>query len=199
MIQWPPGSSPLARGLLYDHLPPEQVTRIIPARAGFTIGSLPPSAPTRDHPRSRGVYWVYQDPDTHRIGSSPLARGLLRRPHLRAPGRRIIPARAGFTHPRPRGGIRRRDHPRSRGVYSRPAAPAVDDAGSSPLARGLPDILVRREEILRIIPARAGFTAHPRPPRRPARDHPRSRGVYRPTGRRRGHGPGSSPLARGLR
>ena len=59
MVMYSPssaGSSPLARGLL----PPAAATmiraRIIPARAGFTIGSLPPSAPTRDHPRSRGVY-----------------------------------------------------------------------------------------------------------------------------------------------
>ena len=51
----------------------------------------------------------------------------------------------------------------------------------------------------RIIPARAGFT--PRPPdRRPGRgDHPRSRGVYVPSGFFTTHSAGSSPLARGLR
>ena len=71
--------------------------------------------------------------------------------------------------------------------------------GSSPLARGLHDDADPLGDRGRIIPARAGFT----PPwgRRGhgLRDHPRSRGVY---GRRRPSGlsgPGSSPLARGLR
>ena len=51
-----PGSSPLARGLLF-HLPPlifDQ--RIIPARAGFTYCSSVSSPRAADHPRSRGVY-----------------------------------------------------------------------------------------------------------------------------------------------
>ena len=50
-----------------------------------------------------------------------------------------------------------------------------------------------------IIPARAGFTGqeHGRPPR--ARDHPRSRGVYRVLRAVDPPNSGSSPLARGLR
>ena len=73
------GSSPLARGLhccVGDHI---DRVRIIPARAGFTLGAA-----------SR---WVEQG------GSSPLARGLQTEVVVRRIGRGIIPARAGFTVP----------------------------------------------------------------------------------------------------
>ena len=112
------GSSPLARGLRMLWYVGLGMGGIIPARAGFTIGSRRSRRRVRDHPRSRGVYL----PLTHRVpldaGSSPLARGLLSPPPLRGSCHRIIPARAGFT-PRVRGDHRhRRDHPRSRGVYT---------------------------------------------------------------------------------
>ena len=72
-------------------------------------------------------------------------------------------------------------------------------SGSSPLARGLLTIRRKLCQLVRIIPARAGFTHHS-PKTVPTRkDHPRSRGVYLT----RCDGPyahlGSSPLARGLR
>ena len=50
------GSSPLARGLQEFRGAPTMTCRIIPARAGFTHSHSPPSTPTTDHPRSRGVY-----------------------------------------------------------------------------------------------------------------------------------------------
>ena len=131
-------------------------------------------------------------------GSSPLARGL----HEHAAGCRvrlgIIPARAGFTERLSWTLSRRRDHPRSRGVYAGRTDLAGDYAGSSPLARGLLIGVVRLPPVLRIIPARAGFTAAGccRSGRSP--DHPRSRGVYRITAFRRSNVRGSSPLARGL-
>ena len=115
------------------------------------------------------------------------------------PGLRIIPARAGFTasgSPRVRGAA---DHPRSRGVYPRPGRPQGDRAGSSPLARGLRETMCEALTRARIIPARAGFTRMDGARPGPARDHPRSRGVYvRPRGPPVPGG-GSSPLARGLR
>ena len=74
-----------------------------------------------------------------------------------------------------------------------------DDVGSSPLARGLLTTIRCPGCGCRIIPARAGFTpaieGRPRDPR----DHPRSRGVYGRRSCRGCSGPGSSPLARGLR
>ena len=92
---------------------------------------------SRDHPRSRGVYLPDDVSLKGLMGSSPLARGLLEDWLRDYYGRRIIPARAGFTHHRrgspptrgiipARAGFTNRlfnsqqphkDHPRSRGVY----------------------------------------------------------------------------------
>ena len=112
------GSSPLARGLparaqRYGYEP-----RIIPARAGFTLGCTRARRLRTDHPRSRGAYLQGHHGASEPPGSSPLARGLL---YDRLPPEqttRIIPARAGFTGiVVPRGGLIS-DHPRSRGVYA---------------------------------------------------------------------------------
>ena len=194
-----PGSSPLARGLrgaLPDDVAP---ARIIPARAGFTGYALVRTPSRRDHPRSRGVYGLAVTNDGNVCGSSPLARGLPEITRDTPSARGIIPARAGFTcrswTPLRTAG----DHPRSRGVYSRPRGYGVGRRGSSPLARGLLIVSDGEEMRLRIIPARAGFTTTRRPSWRPSTDHPRSRGVYRTRMPRSKTPQGSSPLARGLR
>ena len=173
-----PGSSPLARGLRHAYHVSATRNWIIPARAGFT--RRPGRRRTRlpDHPRSRGVYWRSIRPSARLAGSSPLARGLLLGYVWEDGEAGIIPARAGFTFALVWRGFRRRDHPRSRGVYPR----QIRGDGRVP----------------RIIPARAGFTRRHAGGSRARPDHPRSRGVYRgPAGRRPGP-PGSSPLARGL-
>ena len=91
------------------------------------------------------------------------------------------------------------DHPRSRGVYTSAAWAQDLDAGSSPLARGLPLDAARGLPHSGIIPARAGFTAgHPHGDETTP-DHPRSRGVYADDNSAFGNLAGSSPLARGLR
>ena len=114
-----PGSSPLARGLPQRRHRLPGRSRIIPARAGFTLRGGRCCSRARDHPRSRGVYGGLHRGETGAVGSSPLARGLPRarcKPRWRS---RIIPARAGFTR---RSTARTRactDHPRSRGVYLR--------------------------------------------------------------------------------
>ena len=92
-----PGSSPLARGL--------------PAWTGTG------PTPWPDHPRSRGVYEITFDETPLPAGSSPLARGLRHADLGVDLGRRIIPARAGFTLLR--------------------FAQKKEELGSSPLARGL--------------------------------------------------------------
>ncbi len=193
------GSSPLARGLLPE---PEEgviLIGIIPARAGFTLGGRQSHPRNQDHPRSRGVYGPIIGTARPAMGSSPLARGLQVGPALCWAGTRIIPARAGFTTPGHNREGDRRDHPRSRGVYSKSFLASTSPSGSSPLARGLHHGRIPRRSAGRIIPARAGFTAHHHPrPRRPA-DHPRSRGVYGVACARACASGGSSPLARGLR
>ena len=72
---------------------------------------------------------------------------------------RIIPARAGFTFVVSEQGGLRWDHPRSRGVYPMLSMAFWVIAGSSPLARSLPNQSRQNSEAARIIPARAGFTA----------------------------------------
>ena len=115
--------------------------------------------PTKDHPRSRGVYEEHDLPYTDLCGSSPLARGLLEvtckvgdnkgssplargllhgERHALAQ-HRIIPARAGFTYWTCSPVRTHPDHPRSRGVYHA--------------------LCCASKAIFGIIPARAGFTA----------------------------------------
>ena len=135
------GSSPLARGLPLHRRPDPQGDRIIPARAGFTPSRDSRGEVGRDHPRSRGVYDLGGPAQARQRGSSPLARGL---PCVRERGgcrHRIIPARAGFTSCSACSGIRDADHPRSRGVYAAGLSRRLSNEGSSPLARGLLQIV----------------------------------------------------------
>ena len=57
--------------------------------------------------------------------------------------------------------------------------PPLINAGSSPLARGLPTRQVEAHIERRIIPARAGSTMVGEGSVYDVKDHPRSRGVYR--------------------
>mgnify|MGYP001673488437 CR=1 FL=1 len=111
------GSSPLARGLPHGHHDCHHYTRIIPARAGFTVGPDVILKQGADHPRSRGVYLQSATLSQQPQGSSPLARGLLPVFPTVNNSARIIPARAGFTIVLNIQGTRNGDHPRSRGVY----------------------------------------------------------------------------------
>ena len=171
---------------------------IIPARAGFTAAPSTRKAPSRDQPRPRGVY-PRRPPMRLRLrGSSPLARGLPEQLTVSGEANGIIPARAGFTTA-PR--LTRQvcpDHPRSRGVYGTASEAQLNQAGSSPLARGLHRTAQSHVCRRRIIPARAGFTILFHSSVTTALDHPRSRGVYRPMNQEACGPEGSSPLARGL-
>ena len=152
----------------------------------------------KDHPRSRGVYWISVTLEAAKRGSSPLARGLHGPMAVTRMKARIIPARAGFTPTCTGRAGGPGDHPRSRGVYP-PVPPAGGDpTGSSPLARGLHDPHHHHVTHPRIIPARAGFTRRRSRSRRRGGDHPRSRGVYLFICNITFTAEGSSPLARGL-
>ena len=193
-----PGSSPLARGLRTVYEMNHAIYRIIPARAGFTCSPAPGRLYPPDHPRSRGVYLDRTGVIRRRPGSSPLARGL---PWFRvsfASLLGIIPARAGFTAPTVRPRAPGTDHPRSRGVYQISDLKSKSYDGSSPLARGLLAVQAIVDAFLRIIPARAGFTAASTCETPSITDHPRSRGVYVAVAVITYVTPGSSPLARGL-
>ena len=172
------GSSPLARGLLYNTLSIIAGAGIIPARAGFTFGAREGGFGRGDHPRSRGVYAHRGRSGSWAAGSSPLARGLRVHPHEDDSLGRIIPARAGFTSLFAEYQANGGDHPRSRGVYSSQRRTLFPWVGSSPLARGLPSAIGNLMGGNRIIPARAGFTVNSVGLLYIFRDHPRSRGVY---------------------
>ena len=94
------GSSPLARGLHSRLVVKRRSVRIIPARAGFTRPLESRLVDVQDHPRSRGVYASTVASVAIIHGSSPLARGLPGYLVEESALRRIIPARAGFTHTR---------------------------------------------------------------------------------------------------
>ena len=151
-----------------------------------------------DHPRSRGVYHRRFSGLRFESGSSPLARGLRVGHVALLVSWGIIPARAGFTTGGACPWCRHPDHPRSRGVYGSFSSNGQWGEGSSPLARGLRGTRMERYSRLRIIPARAGFTASTQSARPPRTDHPRSRGVYDHSLRKGLLVEGSSPLARGL-
>ena len=132
------------------------------------------------------------------MGTSPgTPPGLMSRSlHLKHTGR--SPTRTGFTRHGLPPPLLRRDHPRSRGVYTRPSELGHPKFGSSPLARGLLLHRQRQREARGIIPARAGFTWASCGPWCRLPDHPRSRGVYGVDGEQIDVNGGSSPLARGL-
>ena len=194
----PTGSSPLARGLRAPDACNDLKSRIIPARAGFTRLQRPEVTRDRDHPRSRGVYGEAERARGRPSGSSPLARGLPHHREGRGRGAGIIPARAGFTPDGDRLEDVRRDHPRSRGVYTAGGGGRWRGAGSSPLARGLRAGVASRRRARGIIPARAGFTVLGQAVHDDPEDHPRSRGVYGYAMYKTYLAEGSSPLARGL-
>ena len=192
------GSSPLARGLHPICQRDKIGVRIIPARAGFTERRPESAAHAQDHPRSRGVYINPGTWTGDMYGSSPLARGLPGISQVNRLHTGIIPARAGFTAQSGSRPAPRRDHPRSRGVYDWASDRVVPGKGSSPLARGLPSLLLLPARGEGIIPARAGFTARSSAPTSCSPDHPRSRGVYISGSVHLNRSTGSSPLARGL-
>ena len=157
------------------------ISRIIPALAGNTHPSAGRHGRNRDHPRSRGEYRVVCKSLRYSEGSSPLSRGIRPRilPSCVAP--RIIPALAGNTRKDRWRFIHSRDHPRSRGEYTRESGKTSPTQGSSPLSRGIRVHRMTGLQGHRIIPALAGNTVALTASQRGQRDHPRSRGEYERT------------------
>ena len=146
----------------------------------------------------RGEYFWIIMPMMVLQGSSPLARGILKRSPCFKFLDRIIPACAGNTTPHVRRAHWHQDHPRLRGEYCRKLALLFRRHGSSPLARGILAMQVLSDLPPRIIPACAGNTVYHRPGEKSPWDHPRLRGEYLLALSSRQSGQGSSPLARGI-
>ena len=193
------GSSPLARGT-----PTRKFSRfcspgLIPARAGNTRFDKRADFATWAHPRSRGEHCSLCGVCCGMRGSSPLARGTRFDGSQKVERRGLIPARAGNTSVARYRAAVSGAHPRSRGEHVRMLSRVLRRLGSSPLARGTPNLGRHILKARGLIPARAGNTCRPRPSAERGRAHPRSRGEHYPPGNRAGVDGGSSPLARGTR
>ena len=133
---FPPGSSPLARGVQLLSDASNQNPRIIPACAGNTTIVYVLLLPG-DHPRLRGEYQNQEKRLTCSLGSSPLARGIQLLKIRFLLSMRIIPACAGNTWVLRFNCRVDRDHPRLRGEYYKNFWNCSIVVGSSPLARGI--------------------------------------------------------------
>ena len=171
--------------------------RLIPARAGSTVGASFYHKGLRAHPRSRGEHTDGSASMTTTRGSSPLARGALSAFGDSVMAIGLIPARAGSTWVTFCAMPGSWAHPRSRGEHSVTICGVSSDSGSSPLARGAPVCSRTSPPTWGLIPARAGSThgLYTRTSR--LRAHPRSRGEHAPPIDGVQQVPGSSPLARG--
>ena len=173
--------------------------RLIPAHAGKTPSPRLPRERCEAHPRSRGENERSAFLELLHRGSSPLTRGKLERLPIPTPKDRLIPAHAGKTLRRMRGGRSVSAHPRSRGENR--AADVLDEiqGGSSPLTRGKHSRAEREHDERGLIPAHAGKTSSAQAHMRTRKAHPRSRGensLRMPSSTRES---GSSPLTRGKR
>ena len=191
------GSSPLARGTLFDGLKAVVENGLIPARAGNTSSPSMSSGMLRAHPRSRGEHVFLINCSSDGMGSSPLARGTPSPPPRYAPRLGLIPARAGNTSCAVNGGQRFGAHPRSRGEHMFPSTVTVEDMGSSPLARGTLSARILTLRRRGLIPARAGNTLWAGQASTALGAHPRSRGEHLFCCIQFYLLVGSSPLARG--
>ena len=149
------------------------------------------------HPRSRGEHIISMISVPLGRGSSPLARGTRAYFPLSKGMTGLIPARAGNTFSVFLSLVIIGAHPRSRGEHCPLRREVPQQGGSSPLARGTPNLGRHVIKARGFIPARAGNTG--KIPRRRTlfRVHPRSRGEHGPNLNKALDSLGSSPLARG--
>ena len=171
------GSSPLARGTASGALPDDDTVRFIPAGAG------------NRRPCFASAPMVH--------GSSPLARGTDAGAQLLDVEHRFIPAGAGNRTVRLVISPGITVHPRWRGEQASVARPTASDGGSSPLARGTADTIIRAHEAGRFIPAGAGNSQPMLEMQRCLPVHPRWRGEQFNALSHQFVRNGSSTLARG--
>ena len=153
------GSSPRGRGKRgAPHDEPEQLG-LIPAWAGKTALKGERDPIERAHPRVGGENWNHSTTTETAAGSSPRGRGKRRRLDRAGTRRRLIPAWAGKTGDRSRGGQPPPAHPRVGGENSVMHGDLARVTGSSPRGRGKHETGRTALEILGLIPAWAGKTA----------------------------------------
>ena len=153
------GSSPHARGTLLGLGGGLGYCRFIPACAGNAplARSVAPGGPV--HPRMRGERVSGEIGRPSWPGSSPHARGTLRRAGRRRVRRRFIPACAGNACISLASRTSRSVHPRMRGERESVEPNSRRPSGSSPHARGTRANMRPCRSMSRLIPACAGNAA----------------------------------------
>ena len=134
------GTSPRARGKHYTILMQTKEHGNIPACAGKTVLGVFGCVPPLEHPRVRGENTIYREATMLPEGTSPRARGKLLEAIAPATSARNIPACAGktkFVH-----ALRSRftEHPRVRGENRIQRKCQSSVPGTSPRARGKPQV-----------------------------------------------------------
>ena len=130
--------------------------RIIPARAGSRLSTLPDLGGRTDHPRACGEQYSNLNGDKNGGGSSPRVRGAVGRRGRVREHLGIIPARAGSSTDVAASTTYYQDHPRACGEQVGEHVAARVGAGSSPRVRGAAVKLTDARVAEGIIPARAG-------------------------------------------
>ncbi len=173
------------------------IPRLIPASAGNTLMDSIVQVHAVAHPRERGEHIVPRNVGLVLGGSSPRARGTLKRGISSMSTDRLIPASAGNTRCACCMQTRRPAHPRERGEHPGQDFPIPFSNGSSPRARGTQANGTNYTLQQRLIPASAGNTAPACGPSRPRSAHPRERGEHGHLLLQINSCLGSSPRARG--
>ena len=191
------GSSPRARGTLFDEMADDVGIRFIPACAGNTRRSSQVVATLTVHPRVRGEHGPGGTDKALVAGSSPRARGTLYMTGNLFALVRFIPACAGNTEVHARCLDQSSVHPRVRGEHIPSRCGRFAASGSSPRARGTHVAVAVDVAQHRFIPACAGNTSSVQgwSSRRPV--HPRVRGEHVTALTSIVFACGSSPRARG--
>ena len=171
--------------------------RVIPAWAGNTHNQGVGGAGITGHPRVGGEHASRRTCSSRCSGSSPRGRGTLTSKQPRWLRGRVIPAWAGNTHLDTWCARLYAGHPRVGGEHDIDGCLFTMTDGSSPRGRGTLSTLATRTLFWRVIPAWAGNTGGPIPPKPTTTGHPRVGGEHHGAAIMTTPRFGSSPRGRG--
>ncbi len=191
------GSSPRVRGEVNSSPNGSRRAGIIPASAGRSAPSPPPTAHRRDHPRGCGEKRMSAALRIAGTGSSPRVRGEDDPAVLGEVLLGIIPAGAGRSSARTCCPPAIGDHPRGCGEKVPPSGATCSWPGSSPRVRGEAYGKLGIISAAGIIPAGAGRRRFSRNIQSIIRDHPRGCGEKMAKVKEDWPAMGSSPRVRG--
>ena len=137
LTYWAMGSPPLAWGI---HFKVDRITRnigITPTCVGNTTREIGEFIWDGDHPHLRGEYRATGSAASRKLGSPPLAWGILQKEIADIRKYRITPTCVGNTTNDGRPQTINQDHPHLRGEYWANASSSFAVSGSPPLAWGI--------------------------------------------------------------